>query len=98
MGNLHAQEFAAAVEDGSISLDAALGYHLFTNHYPRLPQGCLEAAKLAIAAIREGAPEREIDIKPFEIGYHKRYGTMVPAFVLAKNWHLEAFCAAPEED
>ena len=47
---------------------------------------------IRIVAIREGHPEREIDIKPFNIGYHRRYGTMVPARVCAEDWHLWDFC------
>ena len=72
--------------------DQALRWHLFHNHYPPLPSGAPEVAVEALRAIAEGEPERTVDVS--EIGEHRRFGTEVPAFVIAEDWHLDPFIDA----
>lgn len=50
MGSLGAQGFADAVNDGDVSIDTALSWHLTSNHYPPLPSFFLAAAKAAVEA------------------------------------------------
>jgi len=80
---------------GEDDMDSVLSWHLFSNHFPPLPEGTLALAKEVIAAFREGEPDRKIDIS--SIGAHRRHGTSVPARVCAEAWHLDAFIVEEEE-
>ena len=89
MGYTQAIGFAEAVNDGSVSLDSALSYHLFSNHYPPLPAGTLKIAKRAIAKWNSGKRDAKVDVSA--IGSHRRYGTRVPVAVCLDAWHLWPF-------
>lgn len=69
--------------------DTALRWHLFSNHFPPLPEGVLGLAKRVLKAWREGRREAKIDIA--EVGRHRTYGTVVPIGMCVREWHLEGF-------
>jgi hypothetical protein len=75
--------------------DTALGWHLFSNHYPPLPRGVLALAKKALKAYREGETERLINTEG--VAVHRQYGTSVPASACVRAWHLEAFLGEDTE-
>lgn len=89
MGRLHAQEFAAAVEDGTVSFHSALNWHLNANHYP--PVGFMfAAAEAAIEAGKDEDWEREVAM-PSGVSY--RGADVAPASAIIENLHLEDFLA-----
>lgn len=96
MGSLQAMEMAAATEDGRISLDQALHWHLQSNHYPPVPPEMVAVAKRAIRACESGDYNRRVRLP--EGVQHRRYGRLVPAFVVAEYLHLDAFINEGEED
>lgn len=89
MGYMQAQSFADAVEDGDISLEAALRYHLECNHYP--PVGFLYGAAWdAIQACREDDFDREIAM-PDGVTFRATGDGFGPAGAVAAALHLEPF-------
>lgn len=93
MGNRNAQDIANAAQDGLVSLDAALHYHLTANHYPPIPATCIEAAKEAIAAIEAGEYNKAITL-PAGAAY--RDSSTAPASAVVEAWHLDAFIDSGE--
>lgn len=96
MGLTQAIGFAESVTDGLCSLDSALNYHLFTNHYPRLPGGALDLAKRAIRLWKSGFYKATINVS--SIGEHRRYGATVPISELLESWHLWPFVASENDE
>lgn len=96
MGSLQAQEMAGAVEDGGISLDNALGWHLQSNHYPPLPYEVNAIAKRIIEEQGEWAWDDIIDLPE---GMSYRGQQHAPVWACVEAWHLDAFLeqAAEEE-
>lgn len=88
MGSLHAQEFASMVDEGEVDLDAALRWHLGSNHFPPLPSSLLEPAKVAIALASADDWDAEV---PLPDGVSWRDRDAAPAWVCVKAWHLGAF-------
>lgn len=87
MGRMQAEEFATAVEDGGISLEAALRWHLGSNHYPPV----LFMADAALEAIEAGNDEdwdREIQMPD---GVRYRGSDSAPASSIIESLHLESF-------
>lgn len=62
MGSLNAQAFAELVEEGGVPLDAALSWHLSSNHYPPVPSFFIGACKEAIAAGQDEEWDAEIEL------------------------------------
>lgn len=88
MGRMQSEEFAQAARDGSISLEAALTWHLEANHYP--PQlRMLSAALAAIEAANDDDWDREVDM-PAGVRYRGSHDT-APARALIEALHLEEF-------
>lgn len=96
MGYTQAAGFAEAVTDGLVSLDGALRYHLFTNHYPPLPLETLELSKQALELAAQDEWEAKVDLGESGIS-HRKFGTQVPAIVLIKSWHLGHFIGAARQ-
>lgn len=65
MGSLGAIAFAEQVEDGNVSLRAALSWHLTSNHYPPLPSFFIPVAEQAIDLARDEDWDAEIDLPRF---------------------------------
>lgn len=61
MGRVRAMEFASLVEDGSISIDSALEYHLRHNHYPPIPSVFIPIAKKALEIAREALEHHDYE-------------------------------------
>ena len=89
MGNMHSEEMANEVTNG-LSLDTALRYQLFSNHYPPLPFVVLELAKQAIELWDNGDHDGTISFENTGIE-HRRYGLDVPVAECLDAWHLWSF-------
>lgn len=95
MGHMHATEFAGAL-DGSVSLEAAIGWHLRSNHYPPHPAFMVPVALAAIEAVNEGDYDRVIDL-PDEVVFQDGR-TSVEARLIVDSLHLGAFIGWAGED
>jgi hypothetical protein len=80
---------AEALNDGLVSLQRAIGWHLQSNHYPPVPTVMNAPALAAIEALNEDDGDRLIDLPE---GVEFRDGrTSVEAHVLAESFHLYGF-------
>lgn len=82
MGRLHADEMAGL----GVDLDAALHWHLRSNHFPPVPTVMIAVAKAAIFALNVGDSDRSIALP--EGVTHRRFGTVAPAHAVADELHL----------
>lgn len=62
MGATQAMGFAEAVEDGTVDLRQAIGWHFSVNHFPPVPSSMIDPAIEAIEAVRDEEPDRMIDL------------------------------------
>jgi hypothetical protein len=62
MGSLGAQAFAEQVEDGNVSLRAALSWHLRSNHFPPHPLFFIPLAEAAIEAGQDEDWDLELEL------------------------------------
>jgi hypothetical protein len=88
MGNGIASDLAYQCEEGLLSLDLALGYHLECNHFPPLPSELIPTCKEAIIACNDGDYERLIDLPD---GILFRGEAQVYAYRVVQSCHLEYF-------
>lgn len=89
MGYLAAQDM---LQHGG--LDAALSWHLSSNHYPPVPF-MFDAAKAAIEAGDEGEDwDKEIQLPA---GTRWRGKTTAPAWAIIEGLHLDVFLQSYEE-
>lgn len=88
MGNMSALGMAGAVEEGQISLDMALGWHLRANHFPPVSLDFLPVAKRAIELVDAGTWHTVIEMPN---GITKTAGDIVDGL------HLHAFLAQDDE-
>jgi len=95
MGGRAAEGFADAIDDGVISLDAALHWHLASNHFPPVPLAFIPTCRAAIEACNEGNDQDEIDL-PEGIEW-KDHRTAVLAITLVEEFHLYSFIDYEEE-
>lgn len=70
MGSLNALGFAEQVEEGNISLTAAVSWHLSSNHYPPVPSFMVPVAVAAIEAGQDEDWDRDVDL-PLGCQTHK---------------------------
>lgn len=94
MGLQRAMGMATAVDDGDVSLERALDYHLSHNHYPPVPSEMIPVCIKAIEVANEDGPwDAEIKL-PNGIFY--RNGTTAPVGAIIEQHHLQAFIAGDE--
>lgn len=86
MGNMQAREMA---ELGADNIDAALAWHLQSNHFPPIPRSMVEPCKQAIDAFWEDDLDRLISL-PEGVGYKGL--TAAPAREIIIQHHLDAWC------
>ena len=89
MGNLQAMAMAEAIGSG-VSLDAALVWHLRSNHFPPLPLTLVKPAKLAIRRCIRGEYERPRVTLPLTVSC-RQHGMLCPAWHVAEVLHLDSF-------
>lgn len=82
MGALHAAEFAEHVEDGAVSFDAAIRWHLGSNHFPPINPVFDDAAKTAIENVNVGDYDIEIELPN---------GRILTSGEIVEQLHLEPF-------
>lgn len=89
MGTIGAMGMAEQVGAGAVSLRAALGWHLQSNHYPPHPAFMIGVAERAIRKARDGELDAKIRMpKGVE---HRLYGTLVPVWAIIDSLHLDPF-------
>lgn len=93
MGNMRAEEMAAAVRDNMITRRVALEYHLTVNHYPPMPAALVPVCEAAIDACNAGAPDREL---PMPDGILFRGKAVARAWDIVESAHLESFLNSEE--
>lgn len=89
MGSMNAMAFAEAVEDGQLSLNAALVWHLRSNHYPPIPLSMLGTAERAIELVNDDEGDELVELP--EGVESRRHGKSVPAWDVIEELHLQAF-------
>ena len=89
MGWSTAQSLRDSSDEGLISFDNALDYHLTLNHYPSLPKCIFPLAKKAIEMYNNGEYDGEIDLT--EAGISWRGKTKAPVGACIEAWHLDCF-------
>lgn len=97
MGHASALGFAEQVEDGNVSLRAALSWHLTSNHYPPLPSVLVDVAVAALEAADDLDWNRSIDM-PEGLTFRDR--DEATAGEVVESLHLDAFLGVtlPQED
>lgn len=93
MGSLQAQEFAALTEEGTISLEQSLTWHLRANHYPPVPASmvapCIQAIEIANASQWKDADLNDrVDLPA---GILWRGEDTAPAWAIIESHHLDSF-------
>lgn len=89
MGSLSALAFSEQVEDGNISLRAALSWHLGSNHYPPVPSAFVPVCEQAILAAAQEDEDRLIDLPEGIVWKDGR--DAVEAWRLVESFHLDSF-------
>lgn len=97
MGHASALGFAEQVEDGNVTLRAALSWHLTSNHYPPLPSVLVDVAVAALEAADDLDWNRSIDM-PEGLTFRDR--DEATAGEVVESLHLDAFLGVtlPQED
>lgn len=113
MGTLGAQAFAEQVDEGNVSLRAALSWHVRANHYPPLPEAHADVAVRVIDWVRGCDPDDPetwdtlIDLPvglnplPREVSYTDVEGVEIPQArvgTLVEILHLDAFLYTDDEE
>ncbi len=86
MGSLQASEFAEAARAGALSQDAALTWHLQSNHFPPVSLDFLPAVKDAIVRANQELWDEEIELPN---------GRVLTVAAIVEGLHLDSFI---EED
>lgn len=89
MGYTQASGMAEAVQRGDLELETALRWHIRHNFWPPVPLSMLPVVVAAVAACRDDAGERLIDL-PEGITYRDGRAR-VEAWRISAAFHLEAF-------
>ena len=88
MGYATAAGFAEAVEDGSVTLRAALDAHRVSNLYPAPPSYMLDVMVAAVEAVQQ---EESDILLALPEGVLWRDETHVPAYAVIESFRLDAF-------
>ena len=91
MGRTGAMGMATEVGEGNVSIEAALHWHLTSNHYPPLPVTLIPAAMRAIKVARKEQWHRKILMPKNLLFRGKR---LAPVGDLIEALHLEDFINA----
>lgn len=94
MGSLHAAEFASTVTDGTVALDAALHWHLTSNHYPPVPASMIPACKAAIDLANRGDHDGRVELPD---GVTCRGESTATAEDIIRQHHLWDFLASDDD-
>jgi hypothetical protein len=104
MGNMHAEDAANLVREGTASLRMAVGMNLTSNHYPPIPGEYVEPVMAAIEAFRED-PDAVVDIEAVRatgmeprLAFEQDGRLMVKAADLLEITHSWAFVADGDEE
>lgn len=93
MGASQAHEFAALVGEG-LPLEAALDYHLTSNHFPPVPREMIPVAKSAIDYANEGVWDVDVDLPE---GVEFRGQPVASIYDIIEAFHLDPFIDYEEE-
>ena len=95
MGHASASAFNDRVDQGAVSLDAALTWHLTSNHFPPLPLPLVPVAIEAIKLGREASELEDPDIWAETLdmpdGLLFRGGSTITVAEAIENLHLDPF-------
>ena len=88
MGSLHAMEFSNMVEEGNISLEQTLEWHLTGNHYPPVP---VSMVPVCLEAIRLCRLEKFDEMVELPKGISWKDQNSAPVYAIIEAHHLEHF-------
>jgi len=88
MGRMGAEAMAEQVREGALHLQAALRWHLQSNHYPPLPEVLIPAAMRAIERGNKEQWHRRVRM-PKNLLFRGK--TLAPVGDLIEALHLESF-------
>jgi hypothetical protein len=88
VGRMTAMGFAESVEEGQLSLEAALGYHLQHNHYPPVPTSMIP---VCVQAIELAAEDNYDALVTLPEGVTWRGDEEAPVWAIVEGHHLEDF-------
>jgi hypothetical protein len=94
MGSTGAQGFAELVDEGVVSIESALEWHLRSNHYPPLSRAFIGVAKQAIELGNAEFWEYEIDLPEGITTADNR--SFITAAEAVETFHLDAFLQESE--
>lgn len=94
MGSMGAMAMKDEVDEGDISLDNALIWHLRSNHYPPVPLCMLEPCKQAIKLCNDGEWDELVQL-PEGVTWHDE--DVAPAWAIVEGHHLMGFLDCEEE-
>jgi len=95
MGSMQAMAMADEVEAGGTSLRAALTWHLRSNHYPPHPLFMVGVALRAVRKVEAGEIDARVRLP--KGASHRRFGSLVPAWAIVDDLHLDAFISEGAE-
>jgi hypothetical protein len=89
MGTTGAQGFAELVEEGSVSLESAISWHMQSNHYPPHPRFMIPVAIRAIELANDGLWDEAVDL-PEQVQWAEDW-RLPTAAEIVESFHLDAF-------
>lgn len=95
MGRLQAEAMSEAMSEASISLEAQLGWHLTSNHYPPVPDSMIPVCIEAIDNANEGEWDKLVSL-PEGVGYKGL--TVAPTHAIVEQHHLDNWIIESELD
>lgn len=88
MASQQAREFAGSVENGGVTLKAALTWHLTANHYPPVPVSMVPVCIKAIEHANVGEWDALVVLPP---GVYFRGSEAAPVLAIVDQHHLRSF-------
>lgn len=91
MGNMQALSMAGAVQDGDLTLEAALSWHFSANHFPPLPQELVPVAVDIIYSYDPFDADAQDRLVTLPEGITWRGDNCAPVWACIDAWHLDAY-------
>ena len=88
MGYMNALAFSGEVQEGNVSLENALRWHLGSNHYPPVPASMVPVCVRAIAKAKRGLWDAKVRLPE---GCTYRGKSLASVSAVIRGHHLEAF-------
>lgn len=93
MGSVQAREFASLTQEGTVTLEQSLTWHLRANHYPPVPASMVEPCVKAIEIVQasQWGDRDSSERVTLPDGVTWRGEDTAPAYAIVESHHLESF-------